>query len=80
MIHVNLPAAMECVAKDCGARLGVKLAMTMGGTLLPRPPTGHGWQISLDPSNGVFVCRCPLHHALIDRLSNSDPSIIEVKH
>lgn len=67
MICVDLPAAMECIEKDCGARLGIKLALTVGGTFAARPPHGHGWQIAA-MENGVLVCRCPAHHAEIERV------------
>lgn len=69
MIHVDLPAAMECV--ECPARLSVKLALSAMGALLPRPPTGHGWQIGV-AENGAFICRCPAHHARIARAGALD--------
>jgi hypothetical protein len=66
MIHVDLPAAMECVEKSCGARLTVKLALGAMGNFLPRLPSGHGWQIGVH-ENGALVCRCPEHHALVEQ-------------
>lgn len=65
MINVDLPANLECAEKPCDARLSIKLALSVGGTLLPRLPTGHGWQLGNAP-NGAFVCRCPQHHKLVD--------------
>lgn len=67
MITVDLPAAMECVEKGCETRLSIKLALTAGGTLVGRPPTGHNWQISINQANGVLVCRCPQHHVVIEK-------------
>jgi hypothetical protein len=65
MIHVDLPASMDCAEKDCGARLGIKLCLTLGGTFAARPPSGHGWQL-IATQQGVIVCRCPAHHSKID--------------
>lgn len=68
MIHVDLPAAMECTEPKCGARLSVKLALTMGGTFAARPPHGHGWQVAAS-EQGVIVCRCPLHHTRLEQVA-----------
>lgn len=65
MIHVDLTASMECVEKECGARLSVKLALGVMGNFMPRLPNGHGWQVGTS-ENGAFVCRCPLHHSKIE--------------
>lgn len=73
MIHIDLPAAAECVEKGCEARLSVKLALTIGGTMLARPPHGHGWQFSAEP-NGTIVARCPEHHALIEQPRLNGPN------
>ena len=66
MIRVDLPAAMECVEKDCSARLSVALVLTIGGTLVGKLPSGHGWQL-VAQGNGVLMCRCHKHHALVEQ-------------
>lgn len=84
MIAVELPATMECDTEDgckagsgdTPARLGVKLVLNAGGTLSPRLPQGNGWQIGVAP-NGVFVTRCPQHHALVEKAA---PRLELVKH
>lgn len=76
MIHVDLSATMECVEKDCGAKLTVRLALGVMGTLMPRIPHGHGWQIG-SSDNGAFVCRCPLHPSYIEPVK---PKLVEAKH
>lgn len=63
MINVDIPANLECV--ECKITLSIKLALSIGGTFLPRLQTGHGWQLGNAP-NGAFVARCPMHHKLID--------------
>lgn len=71
MIHVDLPAAMDCTEPKCTARLSIKLCLTLGGTFAARPPTGHGWQIGAN-QQGVLVCRCPAHHSKIDTAGVGD--------
>lgn len=68
MIHVDLPATAECIEKDCKEHLGIKLALTAGGTLVARPPHGHGWQfIVTGDGSGVIISRCPKHHTVIEQ-------------
>jgi hypothetical protein len=76
MIHVDIPASMECVDKGCDARLAIKLALMVGGTLVGRPPHGHGWQIAV-MENGVLMCRCPAHHMLVEQVT---PRLVGAKH
>jgi len=47
------------------------------GTLRPRPPKDHGWQIGY-ASNGAFWCRCPKHHTAIEQ--PPAPPLIGARH
>lgn len=79
MIHIELPATMECVEPECGEKLGIKLALSGMGTLLPRLPQGHGWQLG-QAQNGCFVCRCPKHHAVVETLPDAGKLVVGVRH
>ena len=67
MIVVDLPAHLECVEKNCEARLSIKLGLSAGGTYLPRAPVGHGWQMEVIMT-GAILCRCPKHHSVIEKV------------
>lgn len=64
-ILVSVPAHMECAEPGCTVVKRVQLALMGDGTLRPRPPKDHGWQISYGP-NGAFLCRCPKHPQIIE--------------
>lgn len=66
MIQIDLPARMDCPERDCRETLGVRLCLNSSGTFSPRLPQGHGWQLTMNEV-GVFVCRCPKHHSLVEQ-------------
>lgn len=65
MIHLDVPAHLVCGSKGCANQLSAKLVFNAMGTWNPILPDGHGWQVAPN-ENGIFLCRCPLHHSKLE--------------
>lgn len=66
MILVNLPGKLVCDEQGCEAHLPVQFSLTASGGFAWRPTVGvTGGGIGVEPSNGVWVCRCPKHHTKV---------------
>ncbi len=74
MISLPLEALMQCEEKGCLAQLHVDLVLFVSGAFGFNPPTGHGWQVLANPSQGPmapFLTRCPEHHTKLVKAAPS---------
>ena len=78
MIALQMPAHAECEERGCDSRLPVKLCLTATGALVwtPLSPKANGWQVKIDPTDGVpvFHTRCPEHRQTVEAVT---PPIIK---